>query len=502
MGAVLKRQGEEVRVLDLLSTRFSPEKIEDCLARFRPDLIGVTSVTMNFPAAVRILGICKAMRPEAATVIGGPHATFTAEQTLRAHPEVDLVVRGEGEETIAETARALETGQGLEGVPGLTFRRNGAVAATADRPFIADLDRLPLPDRSLFPLSRYLALRVPASILTSRGCPTGCSFCVGYRMTGRKGRFHRPLRVADDIEAAVGLGFEEICIDDDLFTRNRPHVFAVCDEILRRGLNLKLYIFARVDTVDELLLDRLRRAGCAMICFGLESGNQRILDLAAKRATVERARRAVALCRAAGISPFGSFILGLPGETRETMEETLAFARSLEIPYGFHLLAPFPGTRIREKAADYGIRILTDDWSLYDADHAVTETETLKAGEVERFAKDFFAKLTAEIDRLKRGTLDGSYAGPYREEMEKRLAVDFAWKVLSADLLEEKGALPAAEVSAAEGPARTLAPLARRMAAETGMPRSFVEKILGKWAAKEFTVCRREPGFYRWRWRE
>jgi radical SAM superfamily enzyme YgiQ (UPF0313 family) len=502
MGAVLKEQGMDVEVLDLLSTRYSQKKIEAHLARYQPDLIGITSVTMNFPAAVRILQTCKTLMPEASAVIGGPHATFMAEETLRSYPEVDIVVRGEGEKTIREVARALDRREGLEEVMGLTFRCNGTVVRTEDRPFIEDIDRLPLPDRTLFPISRYLAMRVPASVLTSRGCPTGCSFCVGYRMTGRKGRFRNPLRVVDEIEGARRLGFEEVCIDDDLFTRNRRHVTAICDEILNRGLKLKLYIFARVDTVDEPLLRKLKEAGCAMICFGLESGNQKILDLANKRATVERARRAVELSKAAGIAPFGSFILGLPGETRETMEETVSFAQSLGIPHGFHLLSPFPGTRVREKAAEYGIKILTDDWSLYDADHAVTETEALKATEVEALAKNFFGNLTAEIERMKKGTLTGTYTGPYREEMEKRIEVDFAWKLLSGDLIEEEGAIPEAEMPLRDDRPQPLEPLGRRIASAVAMPQEFVEKILRKWVAKELIVCRQDPAFHRWSWRE
>jgi radical SAM superfamily enzyme YgiQ (UPF0313 family) len=321
-------------------------------------------------------------------------------------------------------------------------------------------------------------------------------------MTGRKGRFRNPFKVVDEIEAARRLGFEEVCIDDDLFTRNRRHVTAICDEIRNRGLKLKLYIFARVDTVDEPLLAKLREAGCAMICFGLESGNQRILDLAGKRATVERARRAVELSKAAGIAPFGSFILGLPGETRKTMAETVSFAQSLGIPHGFHLLSPFPGTRLREKAAEYGLKILTDDWSLYDADHAVTETADLKAGEVENLAKNFFANLTAEIERMKKGTLDGTYTGAYREEMEKRIEVDFAWKVLSADRIEEEGPIPVAEAALPDGRPQPLASLARRIASATELPREFVERTLGKWAEKELIVCRREEAGYRWSWRE
>jgi anaerobic magnesium-protoporphyrin IX monomethyl ester cyclase len=502
MGAVLKKAGMEVEILDLLSSRYSLPKIDAALARFQPDLMGITSVTMNFPVAIKTLQYCKTLRPQATAVIGGPHVTFMAAETLRSCPEVDIVVRGEGEETVLELARALDQKEGLDKIRGLTFRDNGSVVRTEDRPFIENIDLLPLPDRTLFPISRYLAMRVPASVLTSRGCPTGCSFCVGYRMTGRKGRFRNPLRVVDEIEAALEIGFEEVCIDDDLFTRNRRHVTAICDEILKRNLNFKMYIFARVDTVDKPLLRKLKEAGCAMICFGLESGNQEILDLADKRATVERARRAVELSKAAGISPLGSFILGLPGETRETMEETLAFARSLEIPHGFHLLSPFPGTRIREKADAYGLKILTDDWSLYDADHAVTETGALKAGEVEEVVKRFFGNLTVEVENMKRGTLAGTYFGPYREEMEKRLEVDFAWKLLSGDVLEEKGGIPESEVLDSHRPENWIDPLVQRVADTVTLPREFVAKKLKRLAEKNLIVCRKVPGSYRWQWRE
>ena len=502
LGAVLRRQGVEVEVLDLLSTRCSPRKIEERLSRFQPDLIGATCVTMNFPSAVKILQHCKAFAPRATIVMGGPHVTFTAAETLRDFPEVDIIVRGEGEETLQELVRVLDAGRSLQEVKGLSFRRDGAILQTEERPFIQDLNLLPLPDRTLFPLARYLAMRVPASVLTSRGCPTGCSFCVGYRMTGRQGRFRDPLRVVDEIASARLLGFEEICIDDDLFTRNRRHVFRICEEIDRRGLKGKMYIFARVDTVDAVLLKKLKDAGCAMICFGLESGNQKILDQANKRTTLEKARQAIQICKDVGISPLGSFILGLPGETRESMEDTISFAQSLGIPYGFHLLSPFPGTRIREKATEYGIKILTDDWSLYDADHAVTETEALSAAEVANFAKSFFHHLGTEIENLKKGTLAGTYTGPYREEMEKRLEVDFTWKLLSGDLLEEQGKIPHPGQLASEQREDPLRVLARRISPATSFPLQFVESKLRKLAERGIIICDETPESFCWQWKE
>jgi len=501
LGAVLRQEGVEVQVLDLLSTRYSFKKIEERMSRFQPDIVGTTSVTMNYPMAVKTLRYCKQIAPEITTIMGGPHVTFTAEETLRSAPEVDIIVRGEGEETIKELAFALGDERRLTEIRGLTLRCNGDIVQTEDRPFIQDLDRLPFPARTLFPISRYLAMRTPASVLSSRGCPTGCSFCVGYRMVGRRGRFRKAMRVVDEIEATRRLGFDEFCIDDDLFTRNRQHVLAICDEIIRRGLAIKLYIFARVDTVDEILLHKMKEAGCAMICYGLESGNQKILDRADKRATLEKARRAVQITKDAGISPLGSFILGLPGETRETMEETIAFAQSLGIPHGFHLLSPFPGTGIRERAAEYGIKILTDDWSLYDADHAITETEALPAAEVERFARSFFQNLGTDIENMKKGVLSGTYNGPYRMEMEKRLEVDFAWKLLENDLIEEQGKILRSEVQepGGESPLRVLA---QRVGKIVPFPQAFVESKLSKLSERKYIIFQETGESYRWQWRE
>jgi len=502
LGTVLREEGVEVEILDLLSTRYSLKKIEQRLARFQPHIIGVTSVTMNFPMAMKTLQSCKRIAPDAKTVMGGPHVTFTAKETLHHFPEVDMIVRGEGEETLKELVLALDERKSLTKVKGLTFRQNGTIFQTEDRPFIKDLDLLPLPDRTLFPISRYLAMRVPASVLSSRGCPMDCTFCLGYRMTGRLGRFRHPLRVVDEIASALRLGFEEICIDDDLFTRNRKHVLAICEEIGRRALKFKMYIFARVDTVDRFLLRKLKEAGCAMICFGLESGNQRILDKANKRTTLEKARQAVQLCKEEGISPLGSFILGLPGETRETMEETISFARSLEIPHGFHLLSPFPGTKVRERAGEYGIKILTDDWSLYDADHAITETEDLSAAEVESFARSFFQNLGAEIEDMQKGTLAGTYTGPYREEMEKRLEVDFVWKLLAGDLLEEQGKIAAAEVLQPSEAGGLLRLLAQRIASAVARPLSFVESKLRKLSDRGLIICQKIEDSYCFQWKE
>ncbi|HSR12263.1 MAG TPA: hypothetical protein VLS90_12540, partial [Thermodesulfobacteriota bacterium] len=157
------------------------------------------------------------------------------------------------------------------------------------------------------------------------------------------------------------------------------------------------------------------------------------------------------------------------------------------------------GTRIREHASEFGIRILTDDWSLYDADHAVTETDGVSAREVEEYAKSFFGKLSADIEEMKDATLKGTYRGPFREEMEKRLEVDFAWKLMAGDLLETQGRISREEVSGNGGP---LPSLAARFADSVSMPAFFVQEKLEKLVNRGLIRCRTEGDVFRWEWKE
>jgi anaerobic magnesium-protoporphyrin IX monomethyl ester cyclase len=176
------------------------------------------------------------------------------------------------------------------------------------------------------------------------------------------------------------LGFPQINIADDLFTANKRHCFDVCDEIIRRNLDLKWSSFARVDTVSVDVLKRMKEAGCTAVSFGVETGNPEILKTIKKGITIDQVVAAVEMCNEANIIPTVSFILGLPGETPETMDETIAFGEKLKnmgVLHGFHLLAPFPGTKIREESETLGIKILTDDWSQYHANRAIVETPTV-----------------------------------------------------------------------------------------------------------------------------
>ena len=366
----------EVHILDFAVIPWNNETLEKEIKAFKPDIVGSTAVTMNFDAAVRILRTSKQIDPDIVTVCGGPHASFEATEALTHHHHLDVIVIGEGEQTLLDLVRCVEKKKSFEPVAGIAYREGNRVHRTIARPPV-DINSLPLPARHLLPLGRYKALGLPLTLTTSRGCPYKCSFCIGRKMGGPAVRYREPKRVVDELEQIASLGFNQVNIADDLFTANHRHCRDICDEILRRGLSIKWTAFARVDTVSEEVLLKMKAAGCKAVSFGVESANPGILKTIRKGISPRQVVEAVNLCLDTEITPYASFILGLPGETSETLQQTVQFARDLQsmgVAYGYHLLAPFPGTEIRETLEDYHMRLLTDDWSQYHANRAIVDT--------------------------------------------------------------------------------------------------------------------------------
>ena len=437
LAGYLLREGVDVRIEDCIVQPHSVERLRENLNTFRPDVVGATAVTMNVKAALRILGDYKEEQPGLITLMGGPHVTFDAEKILSENAFVDYIVRGEGEVTCTELLEALDSRASLENIAGISYRSNGAVVHNPDRPFIKDINVLPLPAVDLVPLSKYRALGFPITMVTSRGCPHECIFCVGRRMVGRRVRYFDVKRVVDEFETLSGMGFSVICIVDDLFTTNKARCMEICDEILRRGISHLWSAFSRVDTVSEELLGRMKAAGCMGLCFGIESGNQAILDRIKKKTTLEKCKRAAALCHDAGIDPWMSFILGLPGETAETVRETLEFGKTLSESHGFHILAPFPGTEVRDRCEEYGIRILTDDWDRYDANQSVSAMGSIPPEEIDRAVEGFNAEILAYVEEIGRRKKAGELLTSREEEIWKgRSDGEFGRKLILEGLVE------------------------------------------------------------------
>lgn len=434
LAAVLEKNGYEVEFLDMLVSKFSIPKIKEKIQEYKPDICGAGPVTMNYPTALRVIEICKKMG--AITVMGGPHVTFYDREALQEAPYLDIVVRGEGEYTLLDIVK----GRDLKSIEGITYREDGGIIRNPDRKLIENLDELPFPARSLTPISKYRAFKAGCDMITGRGCPYNCTFCVGHKMVGRKPRFRDIKNCVNEFEEIVyDYGFKRVNIVDDLLTINHKRVFAFCDEMIQRGIKTPWTAFSRVDTVTRELLTKMKEAGCVFICYGVESGNQRILDLAKKRTTLEKIRKGIALTNEAGINSLSSFVLGLPGETKETVKDSLEFGKSLGNLYGFHILSPYPGTEVRERADELGLRILHNDWLRYDCNQSVSETKDVSAEHINRVVKEFNDSIEAAIERKEELKKQGKLSKKDDEEIDLRKRRMVAWQILKNDYIERHG---------------------------------------------------------------
>jgi radical SAM superfamily enzyme YgiQ (UPF0313 family) len=325
------------------------------MVAFDPDLVGFTAMTNNYRSVEELLPLLK-QRLSCPIVLGGPHATLFPKR-LVANPHIDYVVYGEGEETMRELVSAFQEHgprpplERLGQILGLCFEDHGQAICNPPRPLIEDLDALPFPARHLLDLSRYPLYTSSGepmvTVLSSRGCPYRCSYC--YK--GILGRSYRQ-RSPDDVMAEIhhlmeAFDYRAFYFIDDLFTFDNARLEALTDCIIEEGLDIRWQCLARVDTVDRHLLNKMYEAGCREIHYGVESGNPQILRELGKGITLDEVREATTWTTQVGILAKGYFMLGLPGDTEETMEETIAFASELEIDQAmFSLTTPFPGTRL------------------------------------------------------------------------------------------------------------------------------------------------------------
>ena len=442
LAAALEAAGVEVKILDLVVYPYSRRILESLLKDFKPQMVGITAVTMTFDNAIKVIKDVKRIDPPILTVMGGPHVTFCAQDTLKGYPELDIIVLGEGEKTVVELAQATDHKHRWNDVNGIAFRQGSEICNTATRELIQDLDSLPTPARHLLALGRYRALGMPISMTTSRGCPFKCIFCVGRKMVGTKVRYRNPVNVVDELECLNAFNFNQINIADDLFTANKKHCLSVCDEIIKRGLQIKWTSFARVDTVSEELLIQMKAAGCTAVSFGIESANPEILKTIKKGITLQQVEKAVEACKRAGVIPHASFILGLPGETPQTIKETMDFGEHLKksgLSYGFHLLAPFPGTEVREQSRAYGISILTNDWSQYHANSAIVETPAVNRHMLDDIAADWQNEYNGYLEDIKQRMQTGQATPDEIWEVTNLKRIVLIYDLMMQNVIEEKG---------------------------------------------------------------
>jgi anaerobic magnesium-protoporphyrin IX monomethyl ester cyclase len=498
VASAFENSGAEVKILDFIISRYTPEKLQRELAEFQPHVLGSTSVTMNFTAAADIVRAAKKIDPTLITLMGGPHVSFNVINTMKTYPEIDLLVVGEGEETISEMVDHFRGQGNLADIQGIAFRENGNIIQTEKRELIDDLNRLPLPARHLLPMSRYQALGFPVSMITGRGCPYSCIFCLGRKMVGSKPRSRKASLVVDEIEQILSYGFSRINIADDLFTSDREKVWEVCEEIRRRKLSFVWTAFSRVNTVDKETLQLMRETGCDCISFGIESGNQDMLKRVKKGITLDQARKAVALCKEVGILAHASFMVGLPGETSETLKDTAEFSKSLDILYGFHFLAPFPGTTVREKIDQYDLEILTDDWSRYDANSAIVRTSALTPEAINQFVAVFDEEINEAWEKQVQGYHDKTNTPEEDIRVAGHYRMKLVYKMLSEDLLEACGAFSLDRPS--DDPEKTFDPLCRRIEEATGFDGDLIRQTIKSFMDAGYIKIRHENDRLIWYW--
>ena len=390
----------KVEVVDAIATRMSWPEFEAYLSLKRPKyyLTQVTAPTLTND----LYGVFLAKSKGAKTIGFGTHVTPNTMNTMTAYPALDFVIRGEPELTLCELIDALEgqIGQNdrmetliqktdpgrepvslemaargdLSSIKGLAWRWAGEIKVNTDRPFLPDLNELPLPLHHLLPLDHY---RMPlikgpyAFIVPSRGCPAGCKYCIKHVSYNYSVRVRSAKNVMAELWSLKKLGINNVMMYADLFTVNREHVVAICRAMIEENIEMSWMCNSRVDYVDEEMLTLMGQAGCHMISWGIESGSEKVLKRARKGANPAKAEQALRWAKKAGIKNFGYFILGLPGETEETIKQTIAFSKTLPLNVAiFHIAAPYPGTPFFYEVVENGWFRPGTNWEQVDMDRS------------------------------------------------------------------------------------------------------------------------------------
>ncbi len=365
LAAALRDRGYQPVVLDANAFRMTDEGVAAAVRQARPLVVGL-SLYSDILRQVRDLSrLVREAWPEARIVLGGPHANAVPRATVEQFTEADYVLCGEAEHALPDLCDALRDGGDAGAVPGILYRDDGRIVRGPDPDFPA-LDRVPRPARDLvaraYDQKRYYSIMVRSkpvdTLFTSRGCPFRCGFCYNFR---QKYRFRTPEDVLDELVRIRERGIRDVEICDDTFTGLRPRALAIFDLIIREKLDISFRIKSRVDVFTEDLARRGREAGVYLVAFGMESGSQRMLDAMNKRTTVEMNARAVDLCRRYNMLSHSSWIVGYPGETPESVAETIDFIRRTRpSTVNMAVLRPYPGTAAYDHARAAGM--LVGDW--------------------------------------------------------------------------------------------------------------------------------------------
>ncbi len=411
LAACLEQADIPVEILDANALKIGWDGLGAAIAHTNPDLIGMTVYTPYVPEVSRAVRVARQAAPQAIIALGGPHVTFTVEETLQTMPEVDVVARGEGDRIIVDLARALENGQRLEDVPGISFRQEDHLVKTPLPPPV-DVTTLPMPAFHLLPMDRYFWRELGgtfATILTSRGCPFRCTFCSEWPFWRDGWRPYDPEMVVEQLDVLVNrYGRYNIWFGDDCFNVDREHVAAICEGILRRGIKVNWYYQGRADLLvkHKDLLPLTRRAGNRMVQIGIEASNDEQRDGLNKQLRTETVREAVRLLRQHDIVCQGMMIVGLPDDSPRTFEQKVRLINQLDIDFPvFVFYTLFPGTPAFDEAVAQGRIKLPADYGRHDMAHVLMPTQHMTRRQVYSYTGWAFTRTYLHPIRLVRNLL-------------------------------------------------------------------------------------------------
>jgi radical SAM superfamily enzyme YgiQ (UPF0313 family) len=387
MAATLTAAQVECIIKDYPSENQDWRNFQHDLQHYNPDMLVISITTPTMKADMMAAAYAKHFRKDILVVTKGAHNSAKDEEVLAAHADLDVVIRGESEFAVAEIAAA----ESFDTVLGITFRKNGKIVRTPPRPFLENLDALPNPARHLLNnrLYRTPDTGEPMTLIdTARGCPYQCIFCAVPLVSGNTIRRRSPLSIVNEIEECIHeYGIRNFFFRADTFTFDEEWVIQICQLIVGRKLSIRWGTNSRVTSLNETRAAWMKKAGCWILGFGIESGSQTSLDRMKKSAELRDARNAVSLCRKYGIKVYMLFLIGLPWDTKESIRETIAFAKTLDGDYlDMNIAYPIPGTEFFEISKKDG---LFNEAAMhgFDYSHPLTKTEYVSTHDLVRLRR-------------------------------------------------------------------------------------------------------------------
>jgi radical SAM superfamily enzyme YgiQ (UPF0313 family) len=367
ISAVLKQNKIETKIVDM-RLGYTNEETLKIIDDFRPDFVGITVYSFGFDRSKETINIIKEHSSDYKVVIGGPHVSALSTQSLT-DTKADFAAFSEGEYVMLELCQGIDPNE----ITGLIWRDGENIVMNQNRPFNADLDSLPFPDYESFELEKYLGFQEKhLSLVTSRGCPYQCVFCAVRLSMGYKFRPRTPENVVEEIEQRYRKGWRSFQIDDDNFTLDMERAEKICDMIIEKGLDIKWRCDngVRADRLTRELLEKMKKAGCTYISFGVEGGNDRMLAAMRKGEKIETIIKSIKLAKEAGLGVGATFIIGTPEQTYKDFLDSLMIAKNLPVDHvSFYNMVPYPGTEMYKWAEEHGRFIMDKETFLYKVAH-------------------------------------------------------------------------------------------------------------------------------------